>query len=91
MVSVAAGSGMYKLAQGGEPLRALNSCNSFCSLRFSSVRFSQYLFSISQSTSVCFSLVLQRISSMNKINADIQFDTAPRRISSSPFLVQLRS
>ncbi len=39
-------------------LSALNSCNSFCSLRFSSLKFSQHLFSTSQSTSVCFSLVL---------------------------------
>lgn len=55
MVRVVAGSCMQN---GFEELRALNSCNSLCSLLFSSVKLSQILFKYSQSTSVCFNLVL---------------------------------
>ncbi len=39
-------------------LTAFSSCSSFCSLRFSRARQSQHRFRRSQSTSVCFSLVL---------------------------------
>ena len=42
----------------GDNFNALSSCTSFCNLLFSSVRFSQHLFKYSQSTSVCFNLVL---------------------------------
>ncbi len=61
MVKVAAGSGMWKscaITRGAAALMALNSCNSFCSLVFSSVKVSQHCLSSSQSTSVCFSFVL---------------------------------
>jgi hypothetical protein len=71
MVSVAAGKGaMYTSCEmtqvGGASLSARSSCNSFCSLLFSSVKSLQHLFSASQSTSVCFSFVLHVHSSHNR-------------------------
>ncbi|KAH0882317.1 hypothetical protein HID58_058413 [Brassica napus] len=42
----------------GDSFNALSPDTSFCNLRFSSVRLSQHLFKYSQSTSVCFSFVL---------------------------------
>jgi len=42
----------------GDDFNALSSWTSFSNLLFSWVRSSQHLFKISQSTSVCFNLVL---------------------------------
>lgn len=50
--------GLMFMYNCGESFNALSSLTSFCKRLFSSVRFSQQRFKYSQSTSVCFNLVL---------------------------------